>query len=256
MRMKGMGSSVPIILAVGFLLLTVSCGPGRSVTQTAIAQTQVQQTAEEATRIAPTSTPTPTKTPIPTDTPVPTPTEMKESVMDAEDDCEAVTGILGEGGCPVDIEILEILPCENPGFYTFRVVFYHLKDPLTTNVCFLINIDGIKETGFENEGFLGIDWEYCWMPETEKVVAHSFDEIGDFVDTVVISNPLNYVSSDPEGDDQINTFWMTFPPLGLRDLEIAANAEAIAQGLFYDSSGTMVFDGSQPILLSSCPAAE
>jgi hypothetical protein len=256
MRANGWGGCIFWGLAASVFILTAACGESRSATQTAIAQTEVQQTAEEATRIAPTYTPTPTDTPIPTQTPVPTPTQMKVSIMDADEDCEVITGILGEGGCQVDIEAFEMLPCENPGFYTFRVAFYHLKDPLTTNICFLINVDGLKETGFENEGFLGIDWDYCWMPEDEKVVANSYDELGDFVETILVTNPLNYVSADPEGDAQMDTFWMTFPPTALGDIEIAANAEAIMQSLFYDTYGTMVFDGTQPILLSPCPAAE
>ena len=256
MRANGWGRCVFCGLATGMFILTAACGAGRSASQTAIAQTEVQQTAEEATRIAPTHTPIPTDTPVPTETPVPTPTEMKVSVMDAEEDCEVVTGVLGEGGCQVDIEAFEMLPCENPGLYTFKVAFYRLKEPLTTNICFLINVDGIKETGFENEGFLGVDWDYCWMPEDEKVVANSFDELGGFVETVQVSNPLNYVSADPGGDAQMDGFWMTFPPAALRDVGIAANAEAILQCLFYDTYGTMVLDSTQPILLSPCPAAE
>jgi hypothetical protein len=256
MRANGWSKYVLWGLATSLFIFTAACGASRSASQTAVAQTEVQQTAEEATRIAPTHTPTPTDTPVPTETPVPTPTEMKVSVMDAEDDCEVVTGVMWEGGCQVDIEAFEMLPCENPGLYTFKVAFYRLKDPLTTNICFLINVDGIKETGFENEGFLGIDWDYCWMPEDEKVVANSFDEFGDVVDTVLVPNPMNYVREDPEGDAQMDTFWMTFPPAALRDITIAANAEAITQSLFYDTYGTMVFDGSQPILLSPCPATE
>jgi hypothetical protein len=256
MRAKGRGGFLLWGLATGLVILSAACGSSRSASQTAVAQTEVQQTAEEATRIAPTLTPTPTDTPIPTETPVPTPTEMKVSVMDAEEDCVVVTGILEEGGCQVDIEAFEMLPCENPGFYTFKVAFYRLKDPLTTNICFLINVDGIKETGFENEGFLGIDWDYCWMPEDEKVVANSFDELGDFVETIQVSNPLNYVSTDPEGDAQMDTFWMTFPPAILRDIQIATNAEAMIQSLFFDTYGTMVLDSTQPILLPPCPAAE
>ncbi len=256
MRVVGWRGGFFLGLVATMLVLTTGCGPGKSATQTAMAETAVQQTAEEATRIAPTNTPTPTETPIPTETPTPTPTEMKETTMDEEGDCEVVTGIIGDEGCPLDIKSFEMLPCEKPAYYTFQVAFYRIIEPLTTNICFLINGDGNKETGFENVGFFGIDWEYCWMPETGQVVIHTYDELGNYIDTILTSSPYSYVSVNPEEDAQMDPFWMTFPPAGFRDVEIAANAEVIAQGLFFDSFGTMVFDGTQPVLLTSCPTAE
>jgi hypothetical protein len=256
MKDEGWRGGIFLAIAVGMVLFIAACGPGRSATQTAIAQTEVQQTAEEATRKAPTNTPTPTATPTPTDTPVPTPTEMKETTRDAEGDCEVITGIQGEDGCPVDIESFEMLPCENPGFYTFRVTFYRITQSLTTNICFLIDGDGNKETGFENEGFFGIDWDYCWIPETGEVLVDTYDEQGNYLDTILAANPYHYVSVNPEEDIIVDPFWMTFPPAGFRDIEVAPNAEVVAQGLFYDAAGTLVFDGTQPVLLSSCPAGE
>jgi hypothetical protein len=256
MSTKGWRWSILSGLALVVLIFVAACGQRRAATQTAVAQTEVQQTAEEATRIAPTKTPTPTATPVPTDTPLPTPTAMKISTLDEEGDCEVVTGILDERGCQVDVKAFEMLPCENPGLYTFQVEFYRIIDPLSTNICVLINGDGNKETGFENEGFFGVDWDYCWMPETEDVVITIFDELGNYVDAISISNPLHFVSVDPGDVPQTDPFWMTFPPTEFREFELLANAEAIVQALFYDGDETMVFDGSPPILLSSCPSAE
>jgi hypothetical protein len=256
MRDEGWRGGIFLFLAMVMFTVTTACGPGKSATQTAVAQTAVQQTAEEATRIAPTNTPTPTETPIPTETPTPTPTEMKESTLDEEGDCEIVTGIMGDEGCPLDIKSFEMLPCEKPAYYTFKVAFYRISEPLTTNICFLIDGDGNKETGFEDRGFFGIDWDYCWMPETGQVLVNIYDELGNYTDTILASSPYSYVSVSPEGDSSMDPFWMTFPPAGFRDAEVAASAEVIVQGLFYDSFGTMVFDGTQPVLLTSCPAAE
>jgi hypothetical protein len=256
MTVKGWAGNILFLLALGLFILLAACGPGKAATQTAIAQTQVQQTAEEATRIAPTYTPTPTKTPIPTETPVPTPTTMKISTQDGVEDCEVVTGILGEEGCQVDVKMFEMLPCENPGMYTFEVAFYRIVEPLTTNICFLINGDGLKETGLEDEGFFGIEWDYCWMPETEKVVVTVFDGLGEQVETLIISDPLGYVSVDEEGLAHMDPFWMTFPPTEFGELELPANAEAIVQVMFYNTKGDMVLDSTQPILLSACPTSE
>lgn len=256
MTAKGWGGKILFLVTLGIFTLVAACGPGKAATQTAIAQTEVQQTAEEATRIAPTNTATPTETPIPTETPVPTPTTMKISIQDGVEDCEVVTGILGEEGCQVDVETFELLPCENPGMYTFEVAFYRIVEPLTTNVCFLINGDGVKETGLEDEGFFGIEWDYCWMPETEKVVVTVFDGLGDQADTLIISDPLSYVSVDEEGVADMDPFWMTFPPVEFGELELPANAEAIVQVLFYNANGAMILDATEPILLSACPSAE
>jgi hypothetical protein len=256
MRVNRQGRSIFSGLALLMLILVAACGEGKSASQTAVAQTAVRQTAEEATRVAPTKTPTPTATPLPTNTPVPTATAMKISTQDDKSDCEVITGFLDEGGCQVDVKAFEMLPCENPGLYTFQVDFYRIMDPLSTNVCFLINGDGNKETGFENEGFIGVDWDYCWLPETGDVVVSIFDEIGNLVEASSITNPLHFVSVDPGDVIQTDPFWMTFPPTEFREFELLPNAEAVVQTLFYDQDETMIFDGSPPILLSSCPSAE
>jgi len=256
MRVRGWRKIVLWGLTLGLVLMVSGCGPGKSATQTAVAQTAVQQTAEEATRIAPTNTPTPTLTPTPTSTPSPTPTQIKESVLDLEGDCEAISGNLADEGCQVDIQLFEVLPCENPGFTTFQVGFYRMADSLKTDICFLINADGDPATGFENEGFLGVDWDYCWTPETSTVLIHTFDALGTLIETIIVANPYRYVSANPGGDVRWEPFWMTFPPAEFRENPIAANAETVAQGLYYGEDGTMVFDGTHPILLSSCPVTE
>jgi hypothetical protein len=235
-------------------ILATACGQSESELQTAVAQTAVQLMTLEATLNTPTYTPVPSETPIPpTETPVPTPTEVKETSLDEEGDCEVVAGHLGDGGCQVDIFSFDVLPCPDNGMYEFGVEFFRVLDPITTDVCFMINSDGDPNTGFEDEGFLGIDWVYCWVPESAEVIMKKFNETENSLETFVASNPYRYVNADQDGIVNLDPFLMVFPLKELEDIVIADNAEVTAQGLYYDFDGNMVFDGTQPLSFPSCP---
>ena len=253
MRVKTWRGGFLLGLVATMFLLATACGPGKSASQTAVAETEVQQTAEEATRIAPTNTPIPTETPIPTDTPVPTPTEVKASIQDEEGDCEALTGVVSDEGCQVDLGTFTMLPCENPDLYTFKVGFYSLKDSPTINVCFLIDEDGDPETGFEDLGFFGIDSVYCYVRENSEVILSTYGEDGIQVDVITIANPYSYILSDPEMIAAERHLSMTYPPAEVGSIVIASNARVAAEGLYYDMDGNMVYDGTQPIALFACP---
>jgi hypothetical protein len=174
-------------------------------------------------------------------------------MQDEEGDCEPLTGSIAEEGCQIDIKLFEVFPCENPGFYTFKVYFNRIPFPEATDLCFLINMDGDPATGLADGGFAGVDVSYCLEPGTGVVILVVYGPGGDSQETIPVKNPDDYIGFDTNGILALDPFSMDFPPVEFEGAVITEFSEAIAQALYHDMVGNMVFDESEAVILPLCP---